>query len=259
MKRLFQLIFAAAFLLFLVQCESGGDFASSNESNSGQSGSITRFAVHNDYMYALNSNEIMTYSLANPSKPVLVNSITTDYGLETIIIYDNVIYLGSRTALYILGIDNPAAPTIISESRRADEFFNGCDPVVVKGNYAYSTIKIIQNICGQFGSQSALLVYDVSDLSSPNVVGTYPLDRPNGLGIKGDNLFICDEGSNEVVVFDITDPTNVTPLSPFNIDINDPFDIIVDGCKMLVSTQSDFRIYDVTDIASIYQIGSIAK
>jgi len=54
----------------------------------GKSGSITKFTIHNNYMYALNPNEIQTYSLENPDDPELVNTIETNYGLETIIVYD---------------------------------------------------------------------------------------------------------------------------------------------------------------------------
>ena len=109
----------------------------------GQSGSITRFTVYNGYMYALNPNGVLTYSLADADKPELVNTLPTDYGLETIIIYDNTIYLGSRSALYILGIDNPAAPVILSQTDREAVFFGGCDPVGGEGQYAYSTGEII--------------------------------------------------------------------------------------------------------------------
>lgn len=97
-----------------------------------------------------------------------MHTLPTEYGLETIIIYDNTIYLGSKTALYILSIDNPAAPVILSQTERVNFPFGGCDPVIVKDTYAYSTVKIIENICGQPATQSALLVYDVSNKSAPD-------------------------------------------------------------------------------------------
>ena len=254
MKQIYR--FLAIGLLFAAACSKE---SSDGLALTGKSGSITRFATHNGYMYVLNPNEVLTYSLQDPDKPALVNRLTTDYGLETIIVYDNTIYLGSNTALYILDIGNPAAPSILSKTNRNEVFLGGCDPVVVKEQYAYSTIKVIQNVCGDVSSQSALIVYDISNKTAPTETGTYPLNIPNGLGYQGNYLFVCDEGSDRLEVFDISNPLSVTPLPGFAVNILDPYDLIVDGNKMIVSTKTDFRIYDLQDLPVIKQIGLIAK
>ena len=182
------LLFFLTVSLSLFSCSK--EAASTGEP--GKSGSITRFAVYQDYMYVLNLNEVQTYSIKDKDHPALINRLATDYGLETITIYDNTVFLGSTSALYILDISNPAAPVIQSKSDRLSDIgFSGCDPVVVKGNYAYSTIKIVQNICGTIGAESALIVYDISNKSNPVIVGTYPLSIPNGLGYKDNYLFVC--------------------------------------------------------------------
>ena len=253
MKQL-KLIFAMS-LLFAAACSKD----STSLEATGKSGSITRFAVHNGYMYALNPNEVLTYSLQDADQPVLVSRITTDYGLETIIIYDNTIYLGSSSALYILDITNPSTPVILSKTNRETLFIGGCDPVVVKDNYAYSTIKIIENICGNVSSQSALLVYDVSNKTAPVGKGTYTLGIPNGLGYRGNYLFVCDEGTDRLEVFDISNPLSLQQLSVNALDITDPYDLIVDGQKMIVSTKTDFQIYDISSLPTITKIGFIAK
>src|SRR5687768_5501085 len=99
MKKLLQLFILCA--LVLGACQKENMAPSGSE---GKSGSITRFAVFNEHMYMLDQNKILTYSLANKEKPVQVNQLLTDYGLETIIVYDGFVYIGSRTALYILDI-----------------------------------------------------------------------------------------------------------------------------------------------------------
>jgi hypothetical protein len=248
--------FALCCLCFWAACTYEGDFSAAPET--GKSGSITRFAVHGGYMYTLNQNKVATFSLADPEKPLLVHTLPTDYGLETITIYEGTIYIGSRTALYILGLDNPAAPALLSKAERGIEFFNGCDPVVVKGNYAFSTIKIIENICGSVSVQSALLVYDVSDKTNPKEIGMASLSMPNGLGYKDNTLFVCDEGSDELVQFDITDPKN--PIkSATKIPILDPLDLIVSGGKMIVSSKTNFEIYDISDLANVRKVSTILK
>lgn len=250
----FRLFFAALTLLAAACSKDAGALEAG-----GQAGSITRFAVHNGYLYALNPNEVLTYSLQDPDRPQLVHRLPTDYGLETILIYDNTIYLGSRTALYILGIDNPAAPVILSQTDRGDEFFGGCDPVAVKDQYAYSTVKIIQNVCGNVAAESALIVYDVSDLSAPLVVGEYPLNLPNGLGYSGNYLFVCDAGADRLEIFDISNPLALNQLTAFSVAMTEPYDLIVDGGKMIVSTQTDFQIFDLGDLPVLRKIGQIEK
>ena len=251
-----QLLFLTCATLLLFACSKDSADLSSN---TGKSGSITRFAIYQNYMYVLNLNEVQTYDITQKDHPVLVHHLATDYGLETITIYDNTIFLGSTTALYILDISNPAQPTIQSKSERLiDVGFTGCDPVVVKDNYAYSTIKTIENVCGRFSTQSALVVYDITNKSAPVVVGTYALGTPNGLGYKDNYLFICDEGADQLVIFDITNPAMLVETN-YSVPITDPYDLIIDGQKMIVSSKTDFQVFDVSDITRIRKLGQISK
>lgn len=254
-----KLLFVIATALLLGACTKENDL-STEAKTGGQSGSITRFAVFQHYMYVLNLHEIQTYDIADKDHPKLVHTLPTDYGLETITIYDNSMFVGSTTALYIIDIHtNPATPTLLSKSDRLfDLGFTGCDPVAVKGDYAYSTIKVVENICGRISTESALVVYDVSDKSNPFVLGTFTLNIPNGLGITDNYLFVCDEGCDEVFVFDITDPSAVT-LTPFGFKITDPYDLIIDGQKLIVSAKTDFQIFDISNIAQIKRLGLISK
>ena len=235
------------------------DFLSESAPGQGVSGSITRFAVNGNYMYVLNQNEVQTYDITDRANPVLKHRLATDWGLETITFYDNSLFLGSTTALYILDITNPAVPVIQAKSDRLSTVgFTGCDPVAVNGDYAYSTIKVIENICGVISAESALIVYDVSNKSNPKVLGTYPMNIPNGLGYKDNYLFVCDEGSDLLVVYDITNPAALE-LAPVTVPMTDPSDLIVDGQRMIVSTKTDFQIFDVSQLPQIRKIGTIGK
>ena len=250
-----KLLFAAFVALLFFACAK--DAAS--ELNPGKSGSITRFAVYQNFMYVLNLNEVQTYDIQDKEKPKLVHRLATDYGLETITVYDNTVFLGSSTALYILDISNPAAPKILSQSDRLENLgFSGCDPVVVKDNYAYSTIKIIENFCGSVSVQSALVVYDVTDKSAPLPVGVYSLGLPNGLGYKDNYLFVCDEGDDKLWVLDISNPQQLS-FTDYSLSITDPVDLIVDGQRMIVSSKTDFQIFDISDISNIKKVGLISK
>lgn len=229
--------------------------------DNGASGSITRFTVFNGFMYALNLNEIKTYSLSNPDKPELVSTLTTDYGLETIIIYDNTIYVGARASLYILDIADPAVPKLLSKTERVqgEQLFSGCDPVVVKDNHAYSTVKIVERVCGTNSIvNSALVVWNVSDKTNPVLETMYFLSEPNGLGYRGDYLFVCDEGSDKVEVFNIKNTPDLEQTA-YGFPVTDPIDVIVNGDKMIVSTRTSFEVYEIGDITQIKRIAVIEK
>ena len=93
-----KLLFIALISLLYFGCAKEAAFESGTN---GKSGSITRFAVYQNYMYVLNLNEVQTYDITQKDKPTLVHRLPTDYGLETITIYDNSVFLGSTTALYM--------------------------------------------------------------------------------------------------------------------------------------------------------------
>ncbi len=247
------------FLLATIAFSCAKDASSALE-QTGKSGSVTRFAVLNNYMYVLNMNEVQTYDITNKDKPSLVHVLKTEYGLETITIYDNTVYLGSTTALYILDIiTNPAAPAVLAKSDRAETFgFTGCDPVVVKDNYAYSTVKIIVNICGNISAESALLVYDVTNKTKPEAIGQFAMNLPNGLAYKDNFLFVCDEGEDKLVVFDISIPEKTTKLD-LQIPVIDPIDLIVNGNQMIVSCKKEFQVFDISDVQKTKRIAQIAK
>jgi hypothetical protein len=245
----------ATILWMFIGCNKSDDFTQND--HNGKSGSITRFAIWGSYMYVLDQNRIIVYDIAQSDQPRQVNIIKTDYGLETIVIYDGVIYVGSRDALYILDITVPHQPVVLSKTDRELSLQGGCDPVVVKDNYAYSTVKIIQNICGNIAAQSQLIVYDISNKNKPLVVATVPMHMPNGLGYKENYLFVCDEGSDQIEIFDISVPASIYHYG--YVDLIDPVDLIVNQNKMIVSTKSDFYIFDITDINQIKKIGIIPK
>ena len=111
---------------------------------------------------------------------------------------DGYLYLGSTNGMYIYSLSNPSNPVYISEFVH----WEGCDPVVVDGDYAYLTLRG-GNLCGQ--EESVLEVIDVSNKSNPQLVESYTLENPYGLGIKEDLLFVCD-GTAGLKVFDKSNP-----------------------------------------------------
>lgn len=241
-------------LCFLAACS----FEVFQDDDAGQSGSLTRFVIHNGYMYTLNPSEVVTFLIQPDGKPVEKHRLRLDYGLETILIYEGVMYLGSRNGLYIIDIANPELPVLLSATTRPAQLFGGCDPVAVKDSIVYSTVKIVTNICGVSNSTSALLVYLADDLTDPELLGTYDMSLPNGLGYKEDVLFVCDAGIDNVVLYDISNPADLKEMQ-WTINVNNPVDLIVHQDRLIVSTENSFHFYDIQDISDIHHLGTFSK
>jgi hypothetical protein len=109
--------------------------------------------------------------------------------------------------MYIYSLENPELPSYVSEFTH----WEGCDPVVVEGDYAYLTLRG-GNACGQL--ESVLEVIDIRDKSNPQLAERYTLENPYGLGIRGDILYVCD-GFAGLKLFDKTIPSDLKFVKSF--------------------------------------------
>ena len=192
--------------------------------STGQGGSLARFKIVSDYLYAVDSHTIHVIDIEDLANPVNVKDVSAGFDIETIFNQGNHLYLGSMQGMYIYNISVPDNPTFISQFQHG----TACDPVVVDGETAYITLRG-GNLCGAI--ESGLFVIDVKDLSSPNQIAQYNLDNPYGLGVQGDLLFVCD-GTSGLRVFNKKDPKNLVQIQHLK-DINS-FDVIPLEKKLLL-------------------------
>jgi hypothetical protein len=197
------------------------DMAFTNAANSptsvtGQGGSLARFMIVSDFLYAVDSHNINVFNIQDLGNPQDLEDVFAGFDIETIFNRGNHLFLGSMRGMYIYDISSPAKPTFISEFQHG----TACDPVVVDGDYAYVTLRG-GNMCG--ATESGLFIVDISDITNPVLSKTYPMESPYGLGIKGEKLFVCD-GSSGLKVYDKTDIENLVPLNHFKGI--DAFDVI---------------------------------
>ncbi|SFZ91018.1 Uncharacterized conserved protein [Flaviramulus basaltis] len=181
-----------------------GALTNSAESVTGTGGSLARFQIVDNYLYAVGNNQMAIFNIQNLAEPTLANTQYAGWNIETMFQADDYLYLGSTNGMYIYSLTNPSFPEFVSEFTH----WEGCDPVVVDGDYAYLTLRG-GNACGQL--ESVLEVIDISDKSAPTLIKQYSLDNPYGLGIKGNTLFVCD-GTSGLKLFDKTDPLNINML-----------------------------------------------
>ncbi|MBO3099578.1 LVIVD repeat-containing protein [Gelidibacter pelagius] len=182
--------------------------SSSAESSSvGVGGSLARFQIVQDYLYTVGSHEMSIFNISQLSAPVLETVQPSGWNIETMFYADDYLYLGGTNGMYIFSMENPASPSYVSQFTH----WEGCDPVVVDGNYAYLTLRG-GNACGQL--ESVLEVIDISDKANPTLAARHTLDNPYGLGFKNNSLFVCD-GTSGLKVFDKTNPLELQQIQAF--------------------------------------------
>ena len=168
-------------------------------------GSLAAFAVTGNYLYAVDERLMHTYSIADPANPVKTSEQSIGWNIETIIAYQRYLFVGTRTGLQIFDIQNPAVPAYVGGFSHA----TACDPVVVQNQTAYVTLRS-GTACQNASNQLDIL--DVAQIQSPNLLRSYPMNRPHGLGIDGQILAIC-EAEFGVSIFNAADPLQLVPVT----------------------------------------------
>tara|TARA_R110002051_G_scaffold4043_3_gene21411 strand:- start:5451 stop:6722 length:1272 start_codon:yes stop_codon:yes gene_type:complete len=179
----------------------------SPQPSTGQGGSLARFKIIGDYLYVVDYSDINIFDISNVEAVKVLDDVQVGWDIETIYNQGDILFLGGRQGMYIYDIKNPEKPEFISEFRHG----TACDPVVVDGDYAYVTLKG-GGFCGN--TESGLYVIDISNLKYPELKVIYPMEGPNGLGIKDNTLFVCD-GNAGLKVYDKSDAPNITPINRF--------------------------------------------
>ena len=139
------------------------------------------------------------FDLGYDGIPQAGNSISLGWGIETIFPYENKLFIGSQNGMEIYNIENPSTPFRLGGYGH----FTSCDPVFVKDNYAYVTLRSGTTCNGSTINQLDLL--DISNITNPILLESFEMENPHGLSIDGDNLFLC-EGEHGLKVFNIEDP-----------------------------------------------------
>ncbi len=235
----------SALIFLLVACESQNfDYSADISTESGTSGSLARFTISGNYLFTVDASNLKTFNITDEENPVLMSEISLDWGVETIFATGDLLFLGTRNGVYIFDITDPVSPHYVS----LYSHIQSCDPVVVKGNYAYSTL----NSSGPCMNGVNLLdIIDISDPVSPFQVNSLPMESPGGLGISGDLLFVCDEG---LKVFDLTNPAEPELLKKITIDA---YDVIPIDTLLLVATEQGLSEYSIDDENNIHFVSSL--
>ena len=208
--------------------DTGGD----GSNGSGKGGSMARFAVTGNHLYTVDNTSLKTFDITDPQDPTPENNeVSIGRGMETIFPYKNKLFLGSQFGMHVYDISTPSEPGKISYF----EHITACDPVVANDNYAYVTLSS-ERWCGR--SVNELQIININDIHDPKLVKQRPMNKPKGLGLDGDTLFVCDNG---LKVFKVTNGVNIDRIKHFE-DI-EAYDVIPNEGNLIVTGSDGIRQY----------------
>lgn len=213
----------------------------------GIAGSMARFSIVNNYLYAINQSFLKSFDLSSPSEPVERSSTMVGWNIETLYPFEGKLFVGSTTGMFIYEINDPANPTPAGTFTHAV----ACDPVIADGKYAFITLRT-GTLCR--GNNNQLDIVDVSDIHNPRMVKSYLMTNPAGLAKDGDALFICD-GTNGLKVFDASNVQNIKLMS--HLEGIETYDVIAWNKLLLMVGGDGIFQYDYTDLASIKLLSKI--
>jgi len=234
-------------LLFAASAGSEGGNWSSGE---GTGGSMARFMLNDNNLYLIAHTWMLkTVDVKTPDKMSVVDSVTVPRTMETLFKLGDKLFIGTTTGMLIYDISNPVKPVQISVYNH----ITSCDPVVADNKYAYVTLRTGTRCAN---STNLLDVIDISSITNPYLVKSYPLFNPHGLGIDGNLLFICD-GKAGLKIYDRTDPLAIITNQIAHYPDMDTYDVIpMKGILILVGQDGIFQ-FDYTNPKNIKMISQI--
>jgi len=223
-------------IAILSSCEKDSNSRSSS-GGTGVGGSLTKFTISGNYLYAVSSHYLYTVDISNPANPVRTSESELSFDMETIYPFKNSLFVGSKTGLYVYSLDTPSKPKLIGEAKHG----RSCDPVIANDSVSYSTLKG-NTSCGP--ATSGLYVYDVRNLNAPELKTTIPINEPIGLGMADSALYVCCAGEG-LKMYSIKNPYAPVERKLFTgyhfIDVI-PYDNL-----LICWTEEGIVLYDITD------------
>jgi hypothetical protein len=229
---------------------SSGGVGGGSGTTFGVGGSMARFGLYDDYLYIVDNSKLYVFDVSDLKNPVDLGEKAIGWNIETMFIYNHHMFLGTTTGMLVYSLEIEEDPTFVSRYTH----ITSCDPVVVQNDLAYVTLH-----SGGFCANSVnrLDVIRMKDnYTKTDLIASYPMANPHGLGIDGDILFVCDAGAG-LKVFNASDPLTIDEhqLAVFpDIDAKDV--IPLDNYLFMIGS-GGFYLYDYSDLGNIYLISTI--
>ncbi len=190
----------------VLKSQSGGGAPST-----GTGGSMSRFAISGNKLYTVDNNDMHVFNIEKSAFPVHLTKFRVGWFIETLFLYKKYLFIGSETGCYIYDTEgkqdsssliSETSPRIVSQLPHA----RSEDPVVVRGRYAYVTLR-----------NNQLHVIDISLIKYPTLVRNYSISKPFGLAVDSNYLYVCNQNDG-LIIYDNSEPRKLKKLSSLRRD-----------------------------------------
>ncbi len=253
-------LIVSAMVVAFFACHADSSAVPTPGNDSGTGGSLARFMIVGNFLYTVDNTKIKTISLANPADPVLIDEQLVANGVESIFNLGNRLFIGSSTGLFLYTFGTNGIPQKQGEFLYSNFNFPiyPCDPVVANNTHAFVTLNtaIPVELCRRNTpvQVNLLNIFNISDINKPTLVAQYQMENPQGVGLDGNLLFLCEQQYG-LKVYDISNPSDlklVTHLKGFSAH-----DVIpLSGLLLVVGPENVYQI-DYSDRNNIRVISKI--
>ena len=224
-------------------------YSSAKNNVVGVGGSMSRFAISNNFLYGVSTTELFAFDINQADDPQLTSrSHMGGWNIETIYPFQNKLFIGSSNGMFIYDLSNPARPSQQGQFSHV----RSCDPVIADDAYAFVTLRSGTQ-CQGFTNQ--LEVLNISKLTQPSLLKIYPMTNPHGLSKDGDLLFICD-GKDGLKVYDAANVNNLQLAK--TIGSMETYDVIAQNGLAIVVASDGLYQYAYTDKDHINLLSKIS-
>lgn len=236
-------------IAFLELSNASGASSGVSGSGVGFGGSMARFGIKDKVLYIVDQNTLKIFDISNKTSPVKSGDFYPGWGIETMFLSGDNMFLGTTTGMVIYNISNPLVPA----SRTFFNHARSCDPVIVDDTLAFITLRT-GTTCG--GTTNCLDVVNIKNLNQPTLLMTYAMTNPHGLGKSGDLLFICD-GNAGLKIYDASDPKTIGNHLIYTYPNINAFDVIPIGDVLVMIGDDGLYQYSYSNIQNISLLSKI--
>lgn len=215
----------------------------------GIGGSMSRFALLNNYLYTVGESNLNAFNITNSNQPYFTKSTPVDWHVETIYPFQNKLFVGSNNGMFMYDVSSdPSSPSKIGEFTHA----RACDPVIADDKYAYITLHSGTECLGY---NNQLDIVQLNNFTNASLVKTYNLTSPHGLSKDGNLLFVCD-GTDGVKVYNAANANNLQLLK--TIPGAETYDVIAYNKVAIVVASDGLYQYSYADVNNIFLLSKIS-
>ncbi len=210
-------------------------------------GSMTRFLPIDRYLYTINFNELVLFSIDENYQPSRFARLDTGTQAETLFQLNDLLFVGSTTGMLMYDVASPDNPNYLNSI----EHFRSCDPVVADEQYAYVTLRGGTNC---FTDTNELQIIDIRNPEELSVVAKQIMFNPHGLALHKNHLLVCD-GSAGLKVIDVNNREEPRIIATEEIPF--AYDIIVDFPNAIVIGEGVLYQYDLSALPEIVKTNEL--